>query len=59
MANIRGWEGYEEVDDARKMAKLWLTKANKRFARTVEEFRIGRENYPYFSDGISGETLNC
>jgi hypothetical protein len=42
MAHKRGWEGYENVDHAYRMARLWLSKANRRFARAVEEFRLGR-----------------
>lgn len=48
MANIRGWEGYENVDKQRRMALLWLKKANRRFTRVVEEFSLGREPHPYF-----------
>lgn len=49
MANRRQWEGYENVDHALRMARLWLVKANRRFAQAVERFRLGRADYPYFS----------
>lgn len=49
MANIRGWEGYVDARVARRMAELWLQRVNRRFARSVERFRLGREDHPYFS----------
>lgn len=49
MANIRQWDGYAGVDHAKRIAKLWLVKANRRFARAVERSRLGRDDYPYFS----------
>jgi hypothetical protein len=51
MANIRGWEGYENIEHAYKMVRLWLVKANRRFAKAVERFRLGHDEYPYFAKG--------
>jgi len=51
MSHLRGWSVEPNIDHAYKMAKLWLIKANRKFARAVEAFRIGRYDMPYFAAG--------
>ena len=39
------------IDQAVRAGMLWLTKANRKFARAVEMARLGKEDYPYFAPG--------
>lgn len=50
MAHRRGWRQEPQIENAYKMARLWLTKANRRFANAVERHRLKRgDDYPCLS----------
>lgn len=51
MSHRRGWSNEPNIDRCYKAAEIWLTKANRRFARAVERFRLGSEDCSYFASG--------
>jgi hypothetical protein len=49
MSHWRGWFDEPRIEHAYRMAAIWLMKANRRFARAVEKYRLGCKEYPYFA----------